>query len=122
MWRSGMTWTAGGNPNRFMPLSAPAALCSPIHWRWTRGMSCTLASGPELTTRGSWMLYFVMVFFSGLLALDAAFPLTLFRLRYCCDVRDPEPSDFYLITQRIGWVVCFVLILFGYIWALRSLP
>lgn len=80
------------------------------------------ASGPELTTRGSWMLYFVMVFFSGLLALDAAFPLTLFRLRYCCDVRDPEPSDFYLITQRIGWVVCFVLILFGYIWALRSLP
>lgn len=56
------------------------------------------------------------------LALDAAFPLALFRLRYCCDVRDPEPSDFYLITQRIGWVVCFVLILFGYIWALRSLP
>lgn len=42
MWRPGMTWTAGGNPNRFMPLSAPAALCSLIHWRWTRGMSCTL--------------------------------------------------------------------------------
>lgn len=87
-----------------------------------KGNVMYFASGPELTARGSWMLYFVMVFFSGLLALDAAFPLTLFRLRYCCDVRDPEPSDFYLITQRIGWVVCFVLILFGYIWALRSLP
>lgn len=80
------------------------------------------AGGPERTARGSWLLYFVMVFFSGLLALDAAFPLTMFQLRHCCDVRDPEPSDFYLIMQRIGWAVFPVLLLFGYIWALRSLP
>ncbi|MEI3307109.1 MAG: hypothetical protein V8R40_14500 [Dysosmobacter sp.] len=80
------------------------------------------ASGPELTARGSWMLYFIMVFFSRLVALDVAFPLTIFRLPHCCDVRDPEPSDFYLVTQRISWVVYPVLILIGYIWALRSLP
>ena len=80
------------------------------------------ASGPELTARGSWILYVMMVFFSLLVALDAAFPLTLFRLRHMCDVRDPEPSDFYLAMQRIGWVVYPVLLFIGYIWALRVLP
>ncbi|MEI3307107.1 MAG: hypothetical protein V8R40_14475 [Dysosmobacter sp.] len=30
-----------------------------------KGNVMYFASGPELTTRGSWMLYFVMVFFSG---------------------------------------------------------
>lgn len=80
------------------------------------------ASGPELTARGSWILYFVMVFFSILVALDAAFPLTMFRLNHMCDVRNPEPSDFYLAMQRIGWVVYPILIFIGYIWALRSLP
>ena len=82
----------------------------------------TFANGPELTARGSWMLYFVMVFASILVALDAAFPLTMFRLNHMCDVRDPEPSDFYLAMQRIGWVLWPILILIGYIWALRFLP
>ena len=82
----------------------------------------TFANGPELTARGSWMLYFVMVFASILVALDAAFPLTMFRLNHMCDVRDPEPSDFYLAMQRIGWVLWPILILIGYIWALGFLP
>lgn len=81
-----------------------------------------LGSGPELTARGSWALYAVMLLCSLVLALDAAFPLALFYWRHMCDVRDPEPSDFYLIVQRIGWVVYPILILIGYIWALRYLP
>lgn len=81
-----------------------------------------LGSGPELTARGSWALYAVMLLCSLVLALDAAFPLALFYWRHMCDVRDPEPSDFYLTMQRIGWVVYPVLIFIGYIWALRYLP
>ena len=80
------------------------------------------ADDPELTARGSWLIYILMLFFSLIVALDAAFPLALFYWRHMCDVRDPEPSDFYLMMQRIGWVVYPVLIFIGYIWALRYLP
>mgnify|MGYP007067563051 CR=1 FL=1 len=81
-----------------------------------------LANDPELTTRGNWLYYFAMLLFSLMVALDAAFPLALFYWRHMCDVRDPEPSDFYLTMQRIGWVVYPILIFIGYIWALRYLP
>lgn len=80
------------------------------------------ADDPELTARGSWLIYFLMLFFSLIVALDAAFPLALFYWRHMCDVRDPEPSDFYLMMQRVGWVVYPILIFIGYIWALRYLP
>lgn len=73
-------------------------------------------------SRGSWMLYFTMLLFSGLLALDAAYPLALFRWQHMCDVKDPEPSDFYLEMQRAGWCIYPFLILIGYIIALRALP
>ena len=56
-----------------------------------------------------------MLFSSALVALDAAFPRALFYIQHCCDVRDPEPSDFYLAMQRLGWVVYPVLILIGYL-------
>lgn len=80
------------------------------------------ADGPELTARGSWLRYALLLFCSLVLALDAAFPLTMFRLQHMCDVRDPEPSDFYLMMQHIGWVIYPILIFIGYIWALRYLP
>ena len=63
-----------------------------------------------------------MLLFSGLLALDAAFPLVIFHWQHMCDVKDPEPSDFYLGMQRAGWCVYPFLILIGYIIALRALP
>ena len=63
-----------------------------------------------------------MLLLSALLALDAAFPLVIFHLQHMCDVKDPEPSDFYLGMQRAGWCVYPFLILIGYIIALRALP
>lgn len=80
------------------------------------------AQGPELTARGSWALYALMVFLTLLAMLAVAFPMTLFYWQHCCDVRDPEPSDFYLETMKIGWVLYPVLLLIGYIWALRQFP
>lgn len=80
------------------------------------------ALGPELESRGSWGLYFLMLFCTFLVALDAAFPMTVFYLQHCCDVRDPEPSDFYLACQKAGWVILPLLLLAGYCYALREIP
>lgn len=80
------------------------------------------ALGPELESRGSWGMYFLLLFLTLLAALDAAFPMSLFYLQHCCDVRDPEPSDFYLACQKIGWAVYPLLLLGGYCCALRMIP
>lgn len=80
------------------------------------------AEGPELTHRGSVGLYLLMVLMTLLLMLDVAHPLVLFRLEHCCDVRDPEPSDFYLLMQRVGWVLYPFLLLAGYLYALTLIP
>lgn len=80
------------------------------------------ARGPELESRGSWALYFLLLFLTLLVALDAAFPMTMFYLQHCCDVRDPEPSDFYLACQKAGWVVLPLFLFGGYCYALRMLP
>ena len=75
----------------------------------------SFAQGPDTSARGSVGIYLLMLLFSALVALDAAFPRVLFYMQHCCDVRDPEPSDFYLAMQRLGWVVYPVLILIGYL-------
>ena len=84
------------------------------HYETDRGTILSFARGPQLVSRGSWMLYFTMLLFSGLLALDAAYPLALFRCQHMCDVKDPEPSDFYLGMQRAGWCIYPILLLIGY--------
>lgn len=79
------------------------------------------AQGPEPAARGSWLLYGLMVFLTLLLMLDVAFPTALFYIRHCCDVRNPEPSDFYLAMQKVSWVVYPILLLIGYLWAVRQI-
>lgn len=87
-----------------------------------RSAALRFALGPELESRGSWALYFLMLFCTFFVALDAAFPMTVFYLQHCCDVRDPEPSDFYLACQKAGWVVLPLLLLAGYCYALCTIP
>ena len=114
-----------GNWAPFSGLEATFRTSGENYWdsyKTSAGTILAFARGPERTARGSWMLYFTMLLFSGLLALDAAYPLALFRWQHMCDVKDPEPSDFYLGMQRAGWCVYPFLILIGYIIALRALP
>ena len=114
-----------GNWAPFSGLEATFRTSGESYWdsyKTSAGTSLAFARGPERTARGSWMLYFTMLLFSGLLALDAAYPLALFRWQHMCDVKDPEPSDFYLEMQRAGWCIYPFLILIGYIIALRALP
>lgn len=80
------------------------------------------ALGLELESRGSWGMYVLILLCTVFAALDAAFPMTMFYLQHCCDVRDPEPSDFYLACQKAGWVVFPLLLLGGYCYALRMIP
>ena len=63
----------------------------------------------------------LMVLLTLLLMLDVAFPLALFKLQHMLDVRDPEPTDFYLGMQRVGWVIYPFLLLAGYIYTLTLL-
>jgi len=80
------------------------------------------AQGPELVHRGHIGLYFMMVLLSLLLLLDVTHPTALFYMQHACDVRDPEPSDFYIAMQKVGWVIYPFFLLAGYIVTLRMLP
>lgn len=114
-----------GNWAPFSSLEATFRTSGENYWdsyKTSAGTILAFARGPERTARGSWMLYFTMLLFSGLLALDAAYPLALFRCQHMCDVKDPEPSDFYLGMQRAGWCIYPILLLIGYNIALWVLP
>ena len=114
-----------GNWAPFSGLEATFRTSGENYWdsyKTSAGTILAFARGPERTARGSWMLYFTMLLFSGLLALDAAYPLALFRCQHMCDVKDPEPSDFYLEMQRAGWCIYPILLLIGYNIALWVLP
>ena len=94
------------------------------HWdsyETSAGSVMAFANGPELVHRGSMGLYILMVVLTLLLMVDVAYPLLLFRLEHCCDVRDPEPSDFYLAMQKVAWVLYPILLLAGYIYTLTLL-
>ena len=75
------------------------------------------AQDPELTARGSWGYYLLIVLMTALLAFDVWYPTALFYMQHACDVRDPEPSDFYIASQKISWVLftCGLLIAHIYI-------
>lgn len=114
-----------GNWAPFSGLEATFRTSGENYWdsyKTSAGTILAFARGPERTARGSWMLYFTMLLFSGLLALDAAYPLALFRCQHMCDVKDPEPSDFYLGMQQAGWCIYPILLLIGYNIALWVLP
>lgn len=111
------TWDAGG------AITVRGVTSDPWNgFEVDRSDAMRFALGPELESRGSWGMYFLMLVFTILVALDAAFPRTMFYLQHCCDVRDPEPSDFYLACQKAGWVVLPLVLLGGYCYALRMIP
>ncbi len=84
------------------------------------GTIVRFAEGPGLSHRGSWGFYALALLCSVVCALDVAFPLALFHLRYALAVEKPEPTDFYLGAQRIGWIVCTAAILILYLYGLLS--
>ena len=76
-----------------------------INLKWV----ADLAYGNSDTYRGKPEFLVPALLAIGLTLFDMKFPLFFFYTRNILDVRDPEPSDFYLLMQRISWVVMPVI-------------
>lgn len=49
----------------------------------------------------------LLLFFLGLFTIF--FPETVWQIQHFLDVRGGEPTDFYLITTRIGGGICVIM-------------
>jgi hypothetical protein len=54
------------------------------------------------TIRGKFVFLLFAVILFAITLIDIKFPLFFFKLRYFLDVRNPEPSDFYLFIQGLS--------------------
>lgn len=81
-----------------------------------------LALEPEPAYHGSIGMYLLMLFAAFCVAVDILFPEFYFQLKYMFSVRDPEPSDFYIAMQRLGWAIWPVLLAIGFGYAATMLP
>lgn len=73
------------------------------------------ANGPGTSAYGSWLFYFITLFSSIFGALLTAFPYATFYFNHFLHVRNPEPTDLYLLCHKIGSIAYAVFILFAYI-------
>ena len=80
------------------------------------------ALGRNLDYRGSIGLFALMLIAALIFAVDVLFPEFWFQLKHMLDVRNPEPSDFYIAMQRLGWAVYPVLLAVGFGYAATILP
>jgi len=63
------------------------------------------AYSAEDTIRGKYEFFIPAVFLFIITFIDIRYPLFFFTLEHFLDVKDPEPSDFYISMQRVSWVV-----------------
>ena len=81
-----------------------------------------VALGPELTHRGSVGLYLAVTLLALVNILQICFPGFFFRLSLWGHVRnvdDAEPSDWYILLERIEWLILTLTCLVLYWQALR---
>lgn len=73
-----------------------------------------LANFSNETIRGRYYFIVFAIILIVITAIDVKFPLFFFMLKNHWDVRDPEPSDFYITMQRCSWyaIPSIALILF----------
>jgi len=57
------------------------------------------------TIRGEFRYLLYALFLFLVTWIDYKYPLFFFKLKYWIDVEDPKPSEFYLMMQRISYVV-----------------
>ncbi|HCL50286.1 MAG TPA: hypothetical protein DHW76_04705 [Clostridiaceae bacterium] len=63
------------------------------------------ASSANETNRGRCKYFIPAIVLFILTFIDIKFPLFFFTLNHLFDVKDPEPSDYYITMQRIFWYV-----------------
>jgi hypothetical protein len=72
-----------------------------------------LVSGPELTHKGNWGIWFAGLILSIFTAISVVFADAIFRFRmslWIHDAYDVEPSDRALISRYIGWALGILLV------------
>lgn len=62
------------------------------------------------TIRGNYEYLIIAIILTIYILIDIKYPLFFFTLRHWIDVKDPEPSEFYIMMQHIGWAVCPIII------------
>ncbi|ABX40895.1 hypothetical protein [Lachnoclostridium phytofermentans] len=69
------------------------------------------ATGNGVENRGK--IYPLIMFFVVLIIyfIDIKFPLFFFTLHNFLSVKDPEPTEFYLYMQKLGWYVIYPIFL-----------
>ena len=82
----------------------------------------SLVEGPELTRKGSWLIWVMGVILSSITAVSILFADELFRLRLAFRIQnaeDAEPSDWEISTRYISWTLLTIMVLVAYILGLR---
>lgn len=86
----------------------------------TAGNILFFAEGPGYTVRGSWKGYFITLLVAGLAAVGTAFPYALFYWRHRFSVKDPEPTEFYLASEKFGDILLTIVVFGLYMASLLS--
>ncbi|MDX5475544.1 MAG: hypothetical protein LPK00_08390 [Bacillaceae bacterium] len=73
-------------------------------------MVADVAYGYRDTFRGKPEFFVPALLLLGFILFDMRFPLFFFYSRNILEVRDPEPSDLYLLIQRITWNVAPIIV------------
>ena len=55
--------------------------------------------------RGDAQIMIIAILLLLIVAVDIKYPLFFFTLSHFIDVKDPEPTDFYIFMQEVWWVV-----------------
>ena len=80
--------------------------------------------GTELTHRGSFGLYLLVTLLAAFNIFQICCPGLMFRLSLWGRVRDPyaaEPSEWYILMERLEWIVLTAVVLAGYWMALTMI-
>ena len=70
---------------------------------------------------GSWGQYVLSLFFSVLGALLTAFPDEFFYLKHFRYVEDPEPTEHYYFSHKVGCVILGFIVFVMYLKGVHSL-
>lgn len=71
----------------------------------------TFAYGDNDTIRGNPQFLVIAIIFSIITIIDIKDPLFFFQLKHFLSVQDPEPTELYLLLQRISWVIYPIIII-----------
>jgi len=66
--------------------------------------------------RASWAMFFIITLIAIIMIIDIRFPLFFFNLKNFLNVKDPEPTGFFISVQKIFWCITpiFIVIAFCY--------